>query len=298
VNPYLLSGPALISFSGGRTSRYMLKHILDANGGLPRDVHVVFANTGKEDNRTLDFVHRVETDYCPITWLEFDPEEPHRTKIVDHNSANRDGRPYEMLIDRRSFLPNPVMRFCTIELKIRRFAMYAQHWLGFEHWTSVVGLRADEPRRVEKLEPRNAENRDRWKTTAPLAAAGVVKNDVLAWSAAQPFDLELSVDEDGDTVLGNCDLCFLKGRQKLEKIIAAQPDRADWWVEQESRQEKQPSFQNLRNPDMAKFRADRPSYAAMRSHAVWIKGMKDARDRKAALRALPDDDGGDCFCTD
>jgi hypothetical protein len=33
VNPYLIQGQALISFSEGRTSGYMLKHILDAHGG-------------------------------------------------------------------------------------------------------------------------------------------------------------------------------------------------------------------------------------------------------------------------
>ena len=49
ADPYLITGPALISFSGGRTSAYMLKMILDAHGGtLPDDVHVCFANTGKE----------------------------------------------------------------------------------------------------------------------------------------------------------------------------------------------------------------------------------------------------------
>ena len=33
ANPQLIEGPARIRFSGGRTSGYMLKHILDAHGG-------------------------------------------------------------------------------------------------------------------------------------------------------------------------------------------------------------------------------------------------------------------------
>jgi hypothetical protein len=33
-NPYLIEAPALISFSGGRTSGYMLKQIIEAYGGI------------------------------------------------------------------------------------------------------------------------------------------------------------------------------------------------------------------------------------------------------------------------
>jgi 3'-phosphoadenosine 5'-phosphosulfate sulfotransferase (PAPS reductase)/FAD synthetase len=59
-----IDGPALISFSGGRTSGYMLWHILDAyDGKLPDDVHVCFANTGKEREETLRFVHE-----CGSRW--------------------------------------------------------------------------------------------------------------------------------------------------------------------------------------------------------------------------------------
>ena len=46
-NPYKIEGPALISFSGGRTSGFMLKQIIDAHDGVPpEDVHITFANTG------------------------------------------------------------------------------------------------------------------------------------------------------------------------------------------------------------------------------------------------------------
>ena len=60
-NPYKIEGPALISFSGGRTSAFMLWNILQAHGGvLPDDIYVTFANTGKEAPETLDFVHEIE----------------------------------------------------------------------------------------------------------------------------------------------------------------------------------------------------------------------------------------------
>jgi hypothetical protein len=95
-NPYLIKGPALISFSGGRTSAYMLKMILDAHGGtLPDDVHVCFANTGKEREETLRFVHECASRWnVRVRWLEFATDlrsvgAAGRFEEVGYNSASR-----------------------------------------------------------------------------------------------------------------------------------------------------------------------------------------------------------------
>ena len=170
-NPCKIEGPAVISFSGGRTSGMMLRSILDAHGGtLPDDVRVLFANTGKEMPETLDFVRECSERWnVPITWLEYaDHDEPQRRwREVTYETASRDGEPFAALIGRKRLLPNPVTRFCTIELKIRVMKLYAQQVLGFEHWDSVIGFRADEPKRVAKL---SAPHREPYDRCAPLAA--------------------------------------------------------------------------------------------------------------------------------
>ena len=124
MNPYKIEGPALISFSGGRTSGFMLWNILQAyNGKLPEDVHVVFANTGKEAPETLDFVNEISQKWdIHIHWLEHylgDERPIHRTKEVTYETAARNGEPFERLLDQRGYLPNPTSRFCTSELKIK-----------------------------------------------------------------------------------------------------------------------------------------------------------------------------------
>lgn len=54
--------PLLISFSGGRTSAYMTKLIMDKQIKLLNDFKpfVVFANTGCEHPKTLEFVQKCD----------------------------------------------------------------------------------------------------------------------------------------------------------------------------------------------------------------------------------------------
>ena len=254
-NPYFINGPALISFSGGRTSAYMLKLILDAHGGtLPDDVHVCFANTGREREETLRFVHECATRWgVHVRWLEW------RTKVraaafdtrfaeVGYNSADREGVWFAELIRRKQYLPNPVMRYCTIELKIRvmRDFMLAQ---GYKNWTNAIGLRADEMHRVFKAIERNESGKERFRTVMPMASVGPsrefgrTEQDVRRFWASQPFDLALLPHE------GNCDLCFLKGRDKRASIIRKHPELADWWAWQED-------TVKCSKPDGARFRKD------------------------------------------
>jgi hypothetical protein len=62
-DPFKIIEPTVISFSGGRTSAYMLWRILESNNGLPEEAIVIFANTGKEDEETLKFVKN-----CSVNW--------------------------------------------------------------------------------------------------------------------------------------------------------------------------------------------------------------------------------------
>ena len=49
-NPYRVPRPAVISFSGGRTSGYLLRHVIDAYGGrLPEGVFVAFSLSRERD---------------------------------------------------------------------------------------------------------------------------------------------------------------------------------------------------------------------------------------------------------
>lgn len=253
ADPFKISGPAVVSFSGGRTSGLMLYRILEAYGGtLPADVVVIFCNTGKERPETLDFVERCSQRWgVPVVWLEYRCERGgkrarHTFAVVDYATASRNGEPFDAAVAAprgdSGYLPNLMSRYCTIELKIRTVIRYLRS-LGWSQWTNVVGFRADEPQRVAKL---NGPGRNpREETVCPLHRTGVTRADVMGFWKSQPFDLELGPDE------SNCDLCFLKGSGKLQRLMRQRPDLADWWIQKES--------------GGSRFRNDRPPYAALLS---------------------------------
>lgn len=251
---WTLDGPTCVSFSGGRTSAYMLRKLLmHYSGALPEDCHVVFTNTGKEDEATLRFVRDCADIWrVPIVWVEYRPD---GWVQVDFASASRNGEPFEELIRKRNYLPNPVARFCTVELKILRAVDYMRS-LGYAEHEVLVGFRADEPTRLAKLRADPSGGTKGVERRAPLAADGITKWDVGNFWSRSDFDLALP-NINGTTPGGNCDLCFLKPSATVLSLIQQRPSRGVWWAAQEH------SITNAKIKNGDTFRSDRPSYAQM-----------------------------------
>ena len=279
------SQPHVLHVSGGRSSGYLLRRILDANDGLPGNVIPIFCNTGKERPETLDFVARMGAEWgVHITWLEYryredaaggtkDPKVHY--EVVSHNSASRNGEPFEALIGSRKMLPNQNARVCTMELKVLTAERYLRRAMGLRpatdkrpaDYVSFLGIRYDEPRRWKKAA------KEHCNSSFPLVSAGIKKEDVGAYWKGAPFDLGIP------SWMGNCDLCFLKGKQTLLRTIRENPKVADWWADQELLKRGNGSF--------AQF---------SKRHSV-----KDLLDMALSTPTLPilDDEGGvDCFCGD
>jgi len=252
-DPFLIDEPTVISFSGGRTSAYLLWRVLQSNHGLPDEAIVCFANTGKEEEATLEFVRDCSVNWnVPIHWVEYRSNDP-GFEEVSFETASRNGEPFEQLILKKKYLPNPITRFCTVEMKIKAIHKLLKS-KGWKHNENMdwVGIRADEPRRVAKIA----------RERLPLVTAGITAKDVGKFWSEQPFDLGLP-NVNGKTLHGNCDLCFLKGAGQTLSLIAEKPKRAIWWARMETLvQTSDKSF-----GDGARFRKDRPSYKEMMNYA-------------------------------
>lgn len=285
-DPFRLSGPTCLSFSGGRTSAYMLWRVLQANtrADIARWLVVCFANTGLEAEETLRFVARCAYEWdIRIVWVEYTGDDGSMFRaFTDPAWAARSGEPFTALIKRRQFLPNPVSRFCTSELKIRTMHRYLRAFHAWPDWDQMIGIRADEQRRVSKIRARGTSTETADETMRmPLADAAVSVHEVNEFWSRQNFNLEL-VTVNGRTLEGNCVYCFLKPPAQRLSIARAGKFPIAWWVRAEDG-----SLIPGATGRGARFTKDGPSYAQI---AAYAEAQADLFDD--GQEALP------CFCGD
>lgn len=192
----------VINFSGGKTSAYMTIRYY-----RPGDI-VLFCDTGREHPKTYKFLNDFEAfENIPVI------------RIGGKDSFNN-------YLSKRDFeeIPNRVKRSCTIELKIKPARRYMR-LCGFMKYENIIGFRADEGRRVFKW-------KNRWQqveTNFPLYKDGVDKSMINYYWETKPYTLEIP------SILGNCDLCFMKGKNAIISILMVHPELADKWIEDEEK---------------------------------------------------------------
>lgn len=285
-DPFKILEPTCISFSGGRTSAYMLWRVLQSNNGLPKEAVVCFANTGKEEEATLRFIQDCSEHWnIPITWLEW-RDNKLGYEVVTFETASRNGEPFRDMCIKRKALPNGFMRFCTAELKISIVHHYIKDQaIGTDDTpcAQMVGIRSDEQRRVAKMRGQSGVQHKRpWigEFFTPLADAGVVASHIGEFWEQQPFNLNTPM-YNGKSFHSNCDLCFHKPVAQLISLIREKPERAVWWVEMEK----------YAKDNFAKsvihFSRDHPTYEQISKYAFEQRDMFD-----------PDEEAIACFCGD
>jgi len=143
--------PFHISFSGGRTSAYMTKLLLD-NWSDDYEFIVTFANTGLEHPKTLEFVHNCDKYFGFNTvWLEAVVQHGKRAapthKVVTFETASRSGEPFEEVIKKYG-IPNAAFPGCTRDLKLAPIHSYLRD-IGLEpnKVPTAIGIRSDDAAR-------------------------------------------------------------------------------------------------------------------------------------------------------
>lgn len=216
-----------VSFSGGRTSAYMCWWLLK-NKSDEYDFKFVFANTGQEHEKTLDFVNECDKRFgLNLTWVEAVVDMRRgkgiRHKIVSYETASRNGEPFEAYIAKEG-IPNAAYPQCSERLKTFPMETFRQS-LGFKRkHKTAIGIRSDE---IDRM---NFEAVKRGELVYPLIKwHPITKAEVRYWWAEQDFDLEVPEH------LGNCVTCWKKSDRKLMTIAKQEPRRFDFFRRMESK---------------------------------------------------------------
>lgn len=188
--------PLFISFSGGETSGYMLHHLLKEHSGK-RDIHVLFANTGQENEETLVFVKNC-ADYfkVDIVWIEAEISMKYGVGVV-----------FERMISKLG-IPNIENLYCTRDLKERPMQHYLKS-IGVNEYHTAIGIRADEIDRIGKH-------------YYPLVPLGITKQHINFFWNKMPFRLQLNGYQ------GNCKWCYKKSLRKHLTLLNQNPEYYDF----------------------------------------------------------------------
>lgn len=224
----------LISFSGGRTSAYMLWYLYNQWPDREKwEKIVVFANTGRESEETLFFVDECSQEWgIPIVWVEAKHRDENGNtfskkgwktahKIVSYETASRNGEPFEELISVLG-IPRTDEPHCSRQLKAAAIESYLKS-IGWNSYYRAIGIRFDELKRISP-------DRIKKKIIYPLAEINpMTKLTISEWWSKQSFDLKTHPDE------GNCDNCWKKDFPRLARNMVRNPKSFDWWESMEKK---------------------------------------------------------------
>src|SRR5690606_2539766 len=106
----------LVSFSGGETSAFMAQWLWQHKKDEYKMIFV-FANTGQENEETLEFVEACSKEFgFPVVWIEAVTNQKNGVgqsfKVVDFKTACRKGSPFEAVISKHG-IPNTETPHCT-----------------------------------------------------------------------------------------------------------------------------------------------------------------------------------------
>ena len=255
----------LVSFSGGETSAFMAQWIKKHLESKYDNVLYVFANTGLENEQTLEFVQKCD-DYWKLNvqWVEckVNPESGKGTKywLTDFDNAKRNGEPFEAMISKYG-IPNQSGPICTRELKLRPINSLAKTWFNGQKYETAIGIRMDEFDRMN-------EKAKEMRLIYPLISKDMIpatKAMVNFFWKQMPFRLELKGYQ------GNCVTCWKKSDKKLFQIYKENPKAFDFMDRMER---KYPLNFNTGKKEVF-FRGNRSATDIMCEAENWNGKIKD-----------------------
>lgn len=212
----------VVSVSGGETSMYMAWWL---KNHAPRryKLHFIFANTGEEHLKTLDFINECDKAWnLGVIWLEAIPQKGRKGtqyKEVTYETAAISGEPFEAVIKKYG-IPNMSFPHCNRELKLAPIQAFMKKNHLNSAWVAI-GIRYDE------LDRQRAAATDLRLVYPFIEWAKITKNDVKQFWRDQDIQLGLAEHE------GNCMWCWKKSDRKLYTLALENPEVFDFPLDME-----------------------------------------------------------------
>ena len=256
----------VVSFSGGRTSAYLV-HLMEQkriNEGW--DVEYVFMDTGAEHPKTYEFVRNVVKHWginlrCIRSVINPSLGIGPSYKEIELESVGWDLSTFFSMTKKHG---NPYLggAFCTERLKYEPFRKFAEDMFGAKNYKTWIGFRIDEPSRafgkkvwdkLGKYQFNNLELRNlyfdsfkgdlsHWRIDSTLRS--LILSSVPSRNSYKSYLFELS-DFDKQAVtkwwesqpfnleldewLGNCVFCFKKSLPRIAAAMKQEPELLAEW---------------------------------------------------------------------
>ncbi|MEM9994718.1 MAG: phosphoadenosine phosphosulfate reductase family protein [Acinetobacter pittii] len=221
----------VISFSGGRTSAYLV-HLFKSDP----NAHFVFMDTGAEHPATYQFIKDIVKHWgidlvCLRVVVNAQMNKGVDYKIISLNELKQDLEPWKEMLKKYGS-PYYDTPFCTARMKTEPFEKYCNDVFGKNSYERWIGIRSDEPKRLpieilKKLDlpihAKAAHQKTGFRYLAEIS--DFTKDDVLDWWEEQPFDLAITEH------LGNCVFCIKKHLNKVALAAKDEPEQAVKWIE-------------------------------------------------------------------
>lgn len=207
----------VVSFSGGRTSAYLVHLMEQRRIKEDLDVRYIYMDTGAEHPKTYEFIKNVVSHFgINLTCLRVvvNPElgQGNSYEVMPVSEIKHDLEPWKAIVKKYG-LPYPAGAFCTREMKFNPVTKYCKD--NFDEYTTWIGIRADEQNR---LKPKDGIN-----YLADIS--DFEKDDINHWWSKQPFDLNIPEH------LGNCVFCIKKSVNKIALAARDEPILAKQFID-------------------------------------------------------------------
>lgn len=205
----------VVSFSGGRTSAYLVHLMEQKRKSEGLDVEYIFMDTGAEHPKTYEFIKNVVSHWqinlvCLRAVISQEKGVGPTYEEINVGDIGWNLNLWQGMVKKYGAPYNPGGAFCTDKMKTTPYNKYCNDVYGKGNYTTWLGIRIDEKRRLKQKEG--------YRYLAEISR--MTKHEIIGWWGQQPFDLGI------DEWLGNCVFCIKKGINKVALAAKEEPELA------------------------------------------------------------------------